>query len=477
MNLPPADYSGVPEPARPRRWWLWFLLAAVTAVAIARFRTAPPPPPIPVPAGIATLDPQVRLHLARLAEKLAGAPRDAELRADLGLALAVNGLWTEARQCFTQAVFLGDSRPLPAMYGAVALQESGDYPGAVTELREVTRKHPEFAPAWYRLGRALLANGQSAEATNSFAAVTRLAPGDWHGWAGLGEALLRGGQATAALEPLTRARELDPTARSVRHVLGQALQAAGRTTEAELELAAGGTQSVGPMPDPWSQKALDHMMALPDQFERTDALMAAGDFREAAARLGEALRFHPTNALVIASLARALTGGGQPPIAWKLLTNALARTPGDPSILIAAVDTAAALGWTNDAVELAGRALNAAPQSAEARVAQANALLATGRDAEAAVAIRGALDLSPRDANLWVQFGDLHRHNLKQPEEALAAYRHGHHADPIHPAPFIALITLLTELGRPQEAREMLIEFRRLSPDPALLRDLEQRLR
>ncbi len=468
-----------PPAKPPNRRWLLAGLAALLALAagVALFRTSQPPLPIPVPPGIQTLDPQVRAHLAKLADSIAQAPRDAERRADMGLAFAVNGLWPEARQCFTNAQQLGNSGPLPAMYAAVANQEMGDYEGAIRELREVVRLHPDFAPAWHRLGHAFIASGQPAAAVETFTAVTRLAPRDWHGWAGLGEAQLRSGQGPAAVESLTQANQLDPATRSIHFLLGQAYQAVGRTNEARAELAAGGTQSLSPMPDPWSVRAIDHMKSLPDQFERADILVARGEFEEAIGRLKEALRFHPTNSAVIASLGRALNGGSKPDAAWELLSRAMQRTPDDVALLVVAVDSAAALDRTNEALALASRALELAPQSAEVHIAHANALLALGNDAAAVTSLRRALDLAPRDIGLWVQLGDTLQHNLKSPDDAIAAYRQGHQTDPLHASPLLALTTLFLEQGRTREAEDSLAQLRKLPLDPAILRNLERRFR
>lgn len=474
--MPPDLQPPIARRRSHRPALLALLLAALAGLAFLLLRPSSPLLPIPVPAQIGTLDPQVRAHLAQIATRAGKDPRNAGLRSELGLAFAVNGLWTEARQCFLDALRLGDISPLPAMYAAIALQELGDYEGAIRELRQVSEKHPTFAPGWYRLGRAFAAAGRFPESSEAFLAVTRLAPNEWHGWAGLGECQLRAGKAGEALEPLTHARQLDPTARSVRHLLGQALQSTGRTNEARLELAAGGAQTVGPMPDPWSTSALEHMKALPDQFERADALMAEGDFPQAITRLSEALRFHPTNATVIASLARAFNGNNQAPAAWDLLAEARTRSPSDVSLLTIATLTATLLDRTNDALDLSRQVLELAPQAAESHVAHANAMLVAGRDAEAIAALRKALALSPRDATLWVQLGDVQRHNLHDTNAALHAYQQGHESDPLHTQPLLALFDLLLEQRRFPEAAQTLATLRTVTRDSRLLRDLEQRL-
>lgn len=452
---------------------------AVLAAGLAGWlllRSARPAPPMPLPAGIAALDPQVRGHLARLAQDVQSAPRQPGPRAELGLAFAVNGLWPEARQSFLDAMRLGDRSPLPALHAAVALQELGDLPAATEELRALTRRHPAFMPAWQRLGTALLAGGDAAGAEEAFNAVTRLAPEEWRGWAGLGEARLRAGRAAEAVASLERAVALDPFARNARFLLGQALQATGRTAEAARELAAGRGAYATPAPDDWSLRALAHMKSLPDQFERADSFLAQGRTKEAVMLLQEAHRFHGTNAAVAARLARALAADGREEAAWRLVSGALAAAPEDVPLLIAASETAATLGLAEQALDLARRAVALAPRQAAAHVALGNAHLAAERDAEAEAALRRALELAPADPGLWLQLGDLLRFNLERPAEAAASYARALELDPIHPVALQRLATLHLERGEAAEARRRVAELRALQPDPGLLRALEQEL-
>lgn len=446
---------------------LGVMLLAALVVAAVLLQPSAPPLPIPTPPNLGALDPQIRAHLATLARHIAKAPQDPEARAEMGLAFAVNGLWTEARQAFLQTLELGGPQPLPALYAAVALQEMGDDPGATRELRQLVDRSPGFAPGWHRLGRALINTADLPGAAEAFTQVTRLAPEAWHGWAGLGEALVRAGRPGDAIPHLEKARQLAPAEKPVHHLLGQAYRASGRSEEADREAAMGGSQFLGPMPDAWSPRALTHMKSLSDLFERSDMLLATGRAPEAVECLREALQYHPENATVIASLARALNSAGQEPTAWRLLTNALAHLPPDVTLFARAAETAAALEQSAEALAFAGKALELGPKSAEAHVAQANALLAAGSDTEAAHALEEALRLAPRDATLRLQFGDVLLHNLHQPERARQAWEEARTIAPLDPAPWQRLATLALDLRQPQEARRCLgaLEALQLSPE------------
>jgi len=443
--------------------WVWLMRLA-------------PPPPIPVPAKLGELDPQVRNYLARCAARAAEKPRDAGRRAELGLAFAVNGLWDEARRSFLDAVLLGDRGPLPGMYAAVALQELGDSVGSRKELEQVVEAHPDAGPAWYRLGVARVAAGDWTGAAEAFGRVTQLSPEEWRGWAGLGEVWLREGRRAEAIAPLEKAVALEPFARSAYHLLGQAYMAAGRTNEAMAIRAAGRATGVTPMPDAWATRALDHMRLLPDQFERVDALAAQGRWEEAVARMKEAHRYHPNHATVAARLARVMVGAGQMDAAWSVLAEARQKQPDDVELLTEASATAAAAGRGTDALALARRALEVAPHSVEASVAEANALLASEQDTAAAAALERALRMAPENVGLWIQLGDLRRHNLRKHDLAYAAYQRARELDPIHPPVWERWTELAIE-GEDWEGAEAGLEaLKRLQSDREVLAELKTAL-
>ncbi len=488
---PTSKASSIPGADRFPRYlgWLGWLGAADLGVALVvalvaasawfglRGRLGPAPPPIAAPANLGALDPQVRSHLVALATQAGKAPGESRHRADLGIAFAVNGLWSNARTSFLNAIQLGEPGPLPGMYAAVALQEMGDAAGAAGEFQRLADQFPSAAPVWYRLGRARVAQGEMKSAEESFDRLIRLAPTEWRGWAGLGEARLRQGNHAEALEPLERAVQLDPLARTAYHLLGQAYQAAGRASEAAAALAAGRSPTVGPMPDEWSSRALGHMRLLPDQFEQTDALMAEGRFPEAIGRLREALRFHPTNASVVVRLARALTANQEFAEAESLLDSARRQSPEDPGLLVASSEAAAAGGRVAEALEFARRVVGLAPRWAEAHVAEANARLAEGDDAAALEALERARELAPTEVGLPLQSGDILWRNLGQRETAWRRFLEAYALDPIHPGTLERLTELAIERGELDEAGRLLGELGRLRLDQATFRELDAALR
>lgn len=435
-----------------------------------------PPPPIPAPVQLASLDPQVRDHLAGLAGQAARKPRDPGLRAELGLAFAVNELWKEARQCFVDALQLGDDDPLTRMYLAAAEQEGGDPGTGIGTLQRLVEDHPDFAPAWQRLGLAQLARGDAAAAATAFLRVTELAPEAWHGWAGLGEARLRLQQAPEAAASLQEAIRRDPGARPAHHLLGQVWRLLGRTNEAAAALQAGHGQTIPPMPDAWTERAFGHMRLLPDQFDRAGEWIARGDPLQAVRLLQPALEYHPTNVAVAVRLAEALTAAEQASEARRLLAPLLDAHPRDLPLLTAAAHAAAAAGQPDEAAALASRALELNPSRIESHVALADARLAAGRDREAADILARAITLSPGNPALLLQLGDLLHHNLEDPAAALTRYEQALAADPLNPAILERVAGARLELGQTSGVADLIERHLALTGPGPVVEELRKRL-
>lgn len=420
----------------------------------------------PSPLNGSALDPQVSAHLQGLWSGVQAHPRDGVRRVDLALAMAVNGLWAEARDQFREAAARLPGDPLPAMYAAVALVEMGHLDVAVTELESVVAAFPRHAPSWHRLGLVRLRLGDGAGAARAMEEVTRLSPGEWRGWAGLGEVALREQRWEEAVGVLERAVDLDPYARSARHLLSQAYRGLGKEEWADREAAAGAGLVLGPMEDAWSQRALGHMRLLPDVYEQVDALIAAGRVAEAVALMEEARRHHPEEVGVLVRLARAWRAAGRGEEAWRRLSEAWKAQPEEVRLVMAASEAAAEVGRVEEALALALEGVGRAPRLAEAHVVLANARVAAGEDEAALRSLETALELVPHHADLMVQNGDLLWYNLERRQEALVMYRRARERDPIHPVALHRLAMAHTAMGEPEVARRYKEDMERLRLPP-----------
>ena len=399
------------------------LCALLLLAVLAYERATEVPPQLPVPENLEKLDPQLRAYISTTIQWVRTAPRAWDRHATLGMVYAANSLWPEAGLAFSNVVRLDPSEPLARLYVGVSTQESGEFDEALKAFQQLTAQFPNFAQGHYRLGEALLRAGDIEGTEKAFQRLVELAPKEWRGYAGLGDVRLRKGDHADAVRWLEKAVQLDWSATRAHHLLGLALRAAGRMQEAELELGLGLNAVSFPMPDAWSENASDHMKLLQDQLAIADESSQAGQPQKAVKILQEALRFHPTNLMVLNNLAIAYNRSGQPqkarPLLLKLLQSDSHYLPG----FITLSFTSQLLGANDDALTFAERALALAPNTAQAHVAKANALLAMERDAEAVAALEAGFRCDPKNAEIQVELGDVCWRNLNRPAEALEHYQ------------------------------------------------------
>lgn len=451
------------------------LVAALAALGLHLARR-PPLLPIVAPAHPESLDPQLRDHLQRLSALVADAPRDPARRATLALAFSANGLWSEARQAFLDVARIAPDEPLARLHAAIALQEKPDDPAALAEFDSLARDFPSFAPAWYRVGEASLRVGNLTNAQAAFSRLVQVAPNEWRGHAGLGEVQLRSSKPALALPFLERALAIDPSARPAHFLLGQALRAVGRTNEARVALALGAATTRHPMPDPWSERAPEHMKLLPDQLAQADELGRMGRPDLAVQLLQGALKFHTNNPGLLNQLAVAFNRAGQPQQGLPLLDAALARDPKAVAPRITRSHALVLLGRTQEALAEAQRAAADSPRTAQAHLAVANALLALERDPEAAQALRRALEADPANADIHVELASVLWRNLSDPPAAADLLSKAIQLNPALPSAYLQLGLLQQHVGDPPAARATLNSLRLVAPSSPEARDLQQAL-
>ena len=396
----------------------------------------PEPPPVGDPASGVGIDPAVRAHVRSLAETARNRPRDPAARAMLGIALAANGLWHEARTAFQATAILDPREPLAPMYAAVALQELSDGPGSLREYRSVADRFPDFAPAWYRVGEASLRSGDLVPAEEAFSRLVRLAPKESRGPLGLAEVRFRQGKAAEALPLAERALTLEPGSRPALHLLGQILRALGRNEEARITIDAGTGEARQPMTDPWAEAAPEQVRLLPGVFQQAEALAAVGRPDSAVVLLERALRFHPGHSGLLNQLGVALNRCGQPRRTLDLLDPLILAEPAAVAPRITRSHAHAQLGDLEGALSDAREAVHLAPRLAQSHLALANAHLAAEQDAEALRALDEASRCDPANAEILVESASIRWRNLREPGPALESLAR---ALEIHPAQIPAL--------------------------------------
>ncbi len=462
--------------ATPNLKRLLLLLLAVLAIALVLRLNRKDSPPIVVPSAGTNLDGQVKAYLLTLVAIAKSAPSDPKARAELGLAYAANGLWTEARQIFLDTATLAPHEPLAPLYAAVSLQELADEAGAWREFCQVSSNFPNFAPAWYRVGEAALRRGDFEPAEAAFRRLVQLAPGEWRGPAGLGEIRFRQGNFLEALGFLETSVKIDFHARPAQYLLGQVYRSLGRTNEARLALALGSAESRLPMPDAWNEDAPRHMRLLPDQLAQADELSQRGEPDRAIRLLRQALVYHPNHSALLNQLAVALNRAGQPDEAIQFANRAIDADTNSVAVLVTRALIQAHRGQFQAGILDARRALQLAPGLTQAHLALAEIWLAQEQDREAIAALQDAAKSDPHNAEVLAEMGDIYWHNLGEKGTAMTHYQKSIELNPalVRARGHLGLLQL--ETGDAPGARQSLMDLVRIAPDSVERRDLEAAL-
>lgn len=378
------------------------------------------PPAVGDPATDTGLDPAVRAHIGSWVAAAKAQPGDATVRARLGIALAANGLWKEARSAFQATAVLDPDEPLAPMYAAAALQELSDGPGSLREFKELTQRFPGFAPIWYRVGEASLRAGELQPAEQAFTTLTRLAPKESRGALGLAEVYFRRGESAQALPLAEQALRLDPGSKPAFYLLGQILRSLGRTNEARVAIAAGTGEGRQPMSDPWAETAPEEVRLLPGVFQQAEAMSALGRPEGAVALLERIRPFHPHHPGLLNQLGVALNRCGQPQKTLALLDPLSAADPKAAALRITRSHAHAQLGNQEAAISEAREAIQLAPRLAQSHLALANAYLAAEQDPEALLALEEASRCDPANAEILLEAATIRWRNLHEGGAALA---------------------------------------------------------
>ena len=195
---------------------------------------------------------------AKLREVVAANPAYAEAWHNLGLALADQHNWVDARKCFEQALrfrpehlpdlinvakasidggqfeiaerYLDTARDIhpkstePLHFLGMLAAVRGDLPTALTHFDAVLRRQPDHAQAILQRGRVLASQGQAAEAAAALSRACELLPTSFDAYYTMASLVLSSeGSSEAALPYLRRAYVLGPPD-STRQVLHQALK-------------------------------------------------------------------------------------------------------------------------------------------------------------------------------------------------------------------------------------------------------------
>jgi tetratricopeptide (TPR) repeat protein len=138
--------------------------------------------------------------------------------------------------------------------------------------------------------------------------------------------------------------------------------------------------------------------------------------------------------------------------------------------------TSQLLGSNEDALAYAERAIELSPNTAQARVAKANALLAMERDAEAVAALETAFGCDPKNAEIQIELGDVKWRNLNRPAEAFDHYKRAAQLNRVLLKAHLRMAELALDRADTNEAAAAVTMIRRLAPAEPSLAALESSL-
>ncbi len=318
-----------------------------------------------------------------------------------------SGQWPEAEKAY-QRILDQDQANAGALEGYGWLGWQAGRPDiAVTLLTRAIAAEPT-AGRHKRRALAHQAIGDLAEAEADWSAAAALAPDDVEALGSLGGLRLGRGDAVGALAATGAALRHAPGHAGLHANLGLARQAAGQDggdalrralaldpglAEAWNGLAAGG-QPAGALTA--ARRALVLRPNYPEALgNRGVALLALDRADEAVAALRAALRARPEDAGTLANLALALERAGDGNAAGLIWWRLILLAPGGGTGWAGLADLRQKQARLDGALKGWGRALAVAPDRADWRYNQGNALHAAGRLEEADEAYRRAVDSDP----------------------------------------------------------------------------------
>jgi len=344
------------------QWAAPAIAIAIAAVTLwFTFSSAEKPPPVTRPAEFDRLQPQVQEHLRTHLVRAAANPTDADARATLGLALAANELWTDARDTFAAAARIDPDQTLSLYYEAMAAEKIGDHDAALSLLRHLTERVPSFAPAHHRRGELALERGALDEASRAFDLARQWAPKQPAGYVGLADVSLRRRDHEKARGFAEKALRLAPKYPRAHYVLGLAYRGLGREADARKELALGTSYTRKYLPDPWKERMMQHDKSAPGQVMLAMSHARAGKQEQARHVLESALRYHPEDVAVLNNLGVAYLSQRNPRKALELFKKAEKLEPGRADVHLSLGTVYEVLGNLQSALRHTHRAKQLSP--------------------------------------------------------------------------------------------------------------------
>lgn len=360
-------------------------------------------------------------------------------RFDAATVLRTNKQWTELAALATEWLRLQPDQPDALRFAIAAAAGLKDAAGELASWRALSRVSPDRPEVGLGLGEALLARGLLEEtrshAEQLIAAHPEYAKAYWL----LGRAQQAGGANTLAEASLRRAIERDTWLVAAYENLAQLAQARG---DHETSIAI------------WSRLSGLYADALRPRIALARAYMAAGRNQRAYTALQTLPAAEQDGAYAWFWRGVVLMRLAAPDAAVLAYRNSLDRQLEFPAEAWRGIGEAMAsmLRWP-ESIAAYQSAVAAAPAEDDYRASLAWALNRGGRSDEALPLITALTEKTPKNASYWfVQGGVLQR--LDRPAQAAAAMEHALELMPRNATGWSELVVLRRSAGQHQQARE-----------------------
>ncbi len=181
---------------------------------------------LPTPPDFAELDGVWSSFLYRAHEQLARRPQSAEAVGRLGDLYQAHEERDRALACYRRALELEDNYAWH--YQIARVQERLGHAGkALAALQATVERNPEFAPAWFHLGEALIRAGELDRAEDAYQTYVDLQPEDENGYVGLGKVAAGRNESEKALRYFMQAGDRNPNDYRVYFQMSQIFQKLG----------------------------------------------------------------------------------------------------------------------------------------------------------------------------------------------------------------------------------------------------------
>jgi tetratricopeptide (TPR) repeat protein len=318
-----------PAPARlsKRAVFLVAVLLAAGGGAAAYYLLRPAAPPLPA-VDLSNADPEVAAAVAAAMDAVKAHPRSGAAWGKLGMVLRAHDFDTASVEALRAAErFDPDNPKWPYLQGLTLVLFDPDAGLACLE-RAAAKSRPEVPEPKLRLAEVLLDRGRVEDAEAAARPVGDRWPDDPRAAIVLARAAAERGDWAAVLARTEPVRD-DPLARRQAAVLrSEALRRLGRTAEADAEAARAARLPQDRMwDDRYVRETVELQVGGDAALRRGEALLTAGQPREAAAAFEQASAKsrNPTPARLL--LARALNEAGEPAAARRVLGDVLKADP------------------------------------------------------------------------------------------------------------------------------------------------------